>query len=26
VKLKDGTELTLSRSYHDRVKALLGEI
>jgi two-component system, LytTR family, response regulator len=26
VLLKDGTELTLSRSYHDRVKALLGEI
>ena len=26
VRLKDGTELTLSRSYHDRVKALLGEI
>jgi len=26
VLLKDGTELTLSRSYHDRVKALLGDI
>ena len=25
VLLKDGTELTLSRSYHDRVKALLGD-
>ena len=26
VLLKDGTELTLSRSYHERVKSLLGDI
>ncbi|MDR3419030.1 MAG: LytTR family DNA-binding domain-containing protein [Nevskia sp.] len=26
VLLKDGTELTLSRSYHDKLKALLGDI
>ncbi|MBL6750784.1 MAG: response regulator transcription factor [Nevskia sp.] len=26
VRLKNGTELTLSRSYHERVRALLGEI